>query len=206
MRRVVVICSLLALLLPVTAWASGIDLTNFGGSINITTNGIVSSRSLLKSFDGITSKSPNGAVGSVYFSTGVFQGSSFWSSGTFSNVGSSFLITSKWGIPGGGPKGTIFSGTFLAPITWTLDSFNGHEGYVFTLSGMIGGMDWKNDYVTGTTSQTIQLYKNQWYRDESGEILLGKTNLNTPEPGTLGLLGTGLVAVAGMLRRKLIRT
>jgi len=31
---------------------------------------------------------------------------------------------------------------------------------------------------------------------------MGDTTFGTPEPGTLGLLGTGLVAIAGMLRRK----
>jgi len=131
-------------------------------------------------------------------------GSSIWSSGTFSNVGSSFLITSPWGIPGGGPKGTIFSGAFLGLIDWTLDSQTGKYQYIFTLSGTIGGVNWKGNYVTGTTSQTIRIFKNQWYQDESGGIVLGQTHLNSPEPGTLGLLGTGLIAVAGTLRRKIL--
>ncbi|MGA2967045.1 MAG: PEP-CTERM sorting domain-containing protein, partial [Terriglobales bacterium] len=65
--------------------------------------------------------------------------------------------------------------------------------------------DWRNDYVTGTTSQTILIYKNQWYRDQTGDIVLGGTHLNTPEPSTLGLLGSGLIAVAGILRRKIFR-
>jgi hypothetical protein len=33
---------------------------------------------------------------------------------------------------------------------------------------------------------------------------MGNTGFGTPEPGTLGLLGTGLVAIAGMFRRKLM--
>jgi len=38
-----------------------------------------------------------------------------------------------------------------------------------------------------------------------GHIRVGTTNLTAPEPGTLGLLGTGLLGIAGMFRRKLIR-
>ncbi|MBZ5613117.1 MAG: PEP-CTERM sorting domain-containing protein [Acidobacteriia bacterium] len=41
-------------------------------------------------------------------------------------------------------------------------------------------------------------------RDNKGGISLGsKSNLLVPEPGTLGLLGTGLLGLAGTIRRKL---
>jgi len=55
--------------------------------------------------------------------------------------------------------------------------------------------------VTGTTTQTIYSVKGQ-ISQGIGHIRMGDTTFGTPEPGTLGLLGTGLVAIAGMLRRK----
>ena len=202
MRRAVVIGSLLALLLPVMAWGSGIDLTNQFGTVNIGTGGIVSSRSELMSFGNVSAATGN--LGWVYFSTGVFQGTNFWSGGTFSDVGSSFIVTSPLGIPGGGPTGTLFSGAFINPIQWTLVSHNGTNSYVFNLSGTIGGDNWNGTYVTGTTSQTINISKNQWYQVDSGSTTI-KNPAHIPEPGTLGLLGTGLVSIAGILRRKLMR-
>jgi hypothetical protein len=97
----------------------------------------------------------------------------------------------------------LFTGSFIGPITWTVVSHTGLYNYVFTLSGEIYGMLYNGRYATGTTTQTIYAYKNQWYRDGKGVLGLGTIGLNTPEPGTLVLFGTGLIAVAGAVRRKL---
>lgn len=204
MRRVAVIVGLLVLLLPMAAWADEINLTNQFGMVNITTAGVVSKGSELKSYNGIAAP-PGRSMGSVSFSTGAFTGASLFSDGTFSSVGSSFLVTSGGGNYGQPPKGTIFSGSFIGPIAWTLVSQSGKYTYNFTLSGTIFGALYTGRDVTGTTTQNITLYKNQWNQDQEGRIRLGSTNLNVPEPGTLGLLGTGLIAVAGSMRRKLFR-
>jgi hypothetical protein len=37
----------------------------------------------------------------------------------------------------------------------------------------------------------------------SAGLTSGETNLSVPEPGTLGLLGTGLLGIGGLMRRRL---
>jgi len=196
MRRVLVL-AVLALALPMAAWADGIDLVNKFGSISISAAGITSTGSQLKQFNGVVA-APGHSLGSVSFSTGALISGSILTGGTFSDVGSSFLVIGK------GPqvphKGTIFSGAFVGPILWTLVSQNG-QSLTYTLSGTIQGTLWNGRFVTGTTTQTIYSTNGQISLG-IGHIRVGNTNILTPEPGTLGLLGTGLVAIAGMLRRK----
>jgi len=205
MRRVAVILGLwaLSLLLSTAAWADGINLTNVFGTVNITNAGIVTKGSELKSYNGIVAP-PGRSLGTVSFSTGAFLGASILSGGTFSSSGSSFIVTSAGGHYGQPPKGTIFSGSFVGPILWILVSHPGKFTYNFALSGTISGMLYTGRDVTGTTTQNITLYKNQWSQDHMGLIRLGNSRLSVPEPGTLGLLGTGLIAVAGSMRRKLL--
>ncbi len=88
MRRVVVL-ALLALALPMAAWASGIDLTNQFGSISISTAGITSVGSQLRSWGGFAT---GGSMGKVSFSTGALTSGSISAGGTFSATGSSFVV------------------------------------------------------------------------------------------------------------------
>jgi PEP-CTERM motif len=199
MRRVLVL-ALLALALPMAAWADGISLVNEFGSISVSDSGITTKGSELKQFNSIVAP-PGKSLGTVSFSTGALTSGSLLAGGTFSATGSSFLVVGvgKYGEP----KGTIFSGAFVGPIDWTLTSPPGDKSRTYTLSGEISGMLYTGRVVSGTTTQDIFTSTGQLAQGV-GHIRVGTTNLTVPEPGTLGLLGTGLVGIAGIFRRKLI--
>ena len=201
MKRILFGLALLALVLPIAASADGIDLTNQYGTVTITNSGVVSKGSELVTYNGIHAPK-NHSLGSVSFATGALSSGSIWTGGTFSDVGSSFIVigVGKYGPP----KGIIFDGTFVGPIEWTLLASN-KQFHEYQLSGDIIGQAYTGRTVTGSTTQTIYTYWNQEKVDHKGNIKLGLTHLNTPEPSTLGLLGTGLVAMARMFRRKTLR-
>ena len=190
----------LALALPPTAFADGIVLTNQSGSIAISNAGISSTGSQLRSFNGIVAP-PGHSLGSVSFSTGALISGSLATGGTFSSTGSSFVVIGKGNY--GQPKGTIFSGSFVGPIIWTLTSPPGAKNLTFTLSGTIQGMLYNGRMVSGTTVQNIYTVNGQLAQG-IGHIKVGSTPLSVPEPGTLSMFGVGLVALGGMVRRKLI--
>jgi len=190
----------LALALPLTAFADGIVLTNQGGTIAISNAGISSIGSQLNSFNGIVA--PRGrSLGSVGFSTGALTSGSLATGGTFSSTGSSFVVIGKGNY--GQPKGTIFSGSFVGPIIWTLTSPPGAKNLTFTLSGTIQGMLYNSRMVSGTTVQNIYTVDGQLAQG-IGHIKVGSTPLAVPEPGTLTMFGVGLVALGGVFRRKLV--
>src|SRR5271170_78051 len=196
MRRVVVILALLALALPMAAWADTITTTNQTGTIFISgmsgtsglgtvgTSTIASSGSQLTSFSWGSFSATSGkgsALGSVSFVTGALATGSVSGGGTFAG-GGSFTITGQgsWlaGLPGA-PKGktTLFSGSFVGPIDWTLDSQAGPK-LTFTLSGTISGTLYNGVSVTGTTYQNFYTYDGQLIAG-IGHITIGNTAVGT---------------------------
>jgi hypothetical protein len=187
------------------AWASGINITNQGGSVTFSDSGIASYGSELKSWNNIVAGKGH-SLGTVSFATGAWTSGSIWTGGTLSATGSSFDVmgVGQWAKTLTGQNGnpiTLFAGSFVGPIDWTVDSHKGDQ-YIFTLSGSLSGTLYTGRTVTGTTSQTIYAYTDQEPYDHKGSLHVGGGHFNTPEPGTLGLLGVGLTFIAGTVRRK----
>jgi hypothetical protein len=116
------------------------------------------------------------------------------------NSGGLFHITTNGtnGLPA-----TIFNGTFSSQVTLTFEGTLSGGGEIYEIDGTISGTWYNGQTVTGQTVQDfIFTGPNGWMGTStfgSGDTFIG----TVPEPGTLGLLGTGLVGVAGILRKKL---
>jgi hypothetical protein len=203
----VVWMALLALVLPLSAVADSsnqVDFGNTGGTLTGSNAGLTLSGSTLTSvvnYDGLGTVTGN--LGSLSFSTGALISGNLQTGAIFAGGGSFQIATNG---TNGLPDGVIFNGSFSGNVSWQLFTLsNGAKEY--TLTGPISGIlveGNQNIAVVGLTVQLTVTVTPGSRNVVSIMIASGNTNLTpVPEPGTLGLLGTGLLGIAALVRQRL---
>ena len=206
MQRIALM-ALLALALPLAAFAGNVDLGNSGGTLSGSSAGLTQTGSELSQVSGLLGPGLiQGNLGTLTFTTGSLISGSLSSTTAGSvamlNGGGSFVITGNG--QNGIPNTVLFTGSFNGPVSWAVDPDCAPNGSVcYTLSGSVKGTWYNGQTVFGATTQiTFAAGKDGF----NGTIPLGSGNTvitTVPEPGTLGLLGTGLFGLAGVVRKKL---
>lgn len=190
-----------SVMIPAASFAdTSIDFSNSGGTLTGSSTGFSLSGSTLIAIIGLDNNGiVKGDLGTVAFTTGALSGGSLDMGGTFA-AGGSFTIDGNGS--NGVPSGTLFTGSFSGPVTWTLLPLsNGTHNYTLTgvLTGTMNGAP-----VNGVS---VQLTINTGTEFFNGTVMIGGGDTtivgSVPEPSSIALFGTGMVGLAGMLRRKL---
>jgi hypothetical protein len=199
MRRAVLL-AVLALALPIAAFADNVDFNASHGTLTGSNAGLQLSGSTLIGITGAYGD-PTGNLGTVSFTTGALLTGNLTTGATFSSTGSTFSVMGNGN--NGVPNSVLFSGSFVGDVTLTEMGTSLHS---YFLTGVVSGTLAGGGTASGPV--VLNFVTGKGWMGEAITIGSIDTTVQTvvPEPGTLGLLGTGLLAVGGLLRRKRNKT
>lgn len=199
MKRVLFV-AVLALALPMAAFANSTTYTDFdsytAGSLSMGGSTVSLSLGLTGVYGFNGGGLFAGSLGTMSFTTGALI-SSVNGVDTFAS-GGSFEITGNGS--GGLPDGIIFKGTFSGPVTETTIGEAAFPTTVLTCLTSNGCSLTGTWYNGKTTTGILIVYS-------GGGVISASTSFQSPsavpEPGTLSLLGSGLLGLGVLVRRKI---
>ena len=198
------VLAFLVLILPTSVWANSVTWQNVGGQITASGNVLSLSGSTMS---GLTpsSTSSSGLSGDNFsFTTGPLVSGTLSGGGTFAAGGS---ITISGSGTNGIPLGVVFHGTFTGSTSWTAtwnqNAGPNHDGrWYYSLSGSFAGTLSNGQHVSGkVTENTFDVPGGKAF-DSSVDLNGGVLNISVPEPETLSLMWTGLLAIGAFVKRQ----
>ncbi len=190
--------AIVSLLLPAVAAANSLQFQTTGGKLATNGSTLTLKSSALSRRDGL----PGDNFGILNFTTRHLISGTLAGGATFGK-GGGIAIAGHGGLPGG----VIFRGTFSGPTTWTASWVSAagpnHQG-AWYYSRSIAGLLNNGRPISGTVTESSGDVPDGQEFTFHVDLRNGNIVIAVPEPGTVGMLGTGLAGVAGLAgRRKL---